>query len=197
MDSLYLHSLHFSTTIWSVIHVVAVVDKENASDSFLFVVTGKSFQWLSKAHCCCFKIHFFMTVYSTWSYCGCLPVGTYTTQHNSFPKSTNPSWIPSWFPVWHYSSGLSLVNCVLLCAVVLLSHRDICPILKDPAALTAVTDLFEDHVRRSFPQVDLIIGEAAVCAPAMCQSHNTVRCFYDSNSIASVFWAEANCLLHY
>lgn len=36
--------------------------------------------------------------------------------------------------------------------------RDICPILKDPAALTAVTDLFEEHVRTSFPHVDLIVG---------------------------------------
>ncbi|TKS85165.1 Adenine phosphoribosyltransferase [Collichthys lucidus] len=36
--------------------------------------------------------------------------------------------------------------------------RDICPILKDPAALTAVTDLFEEHVRKNHPQVDLIVG---------------------------------------
>ncbi|XP_051280529.1 adenine phosphoribosyltransferase [Dicentrarchus labrax] len=36
--------------------------------------------------------------------------------------------------------------------------RDICPILKDPAALTAVIDLFEEHVRKNHPQVDLIIG---------------------------------------
>ncbi|KAM3843000.1 adenine phosphoribosyltransferase [Diretmus argenteus] len=36
--------------------------------------------------------------------------------------------------------------------------RDICPILKDPAALTAVIDLFEDHVRKNYQQVDLIAG---------------------------------------
>ncbi|XP_038155325.1 adenine phosphoribosyltransferase [Cyprinodon tularosa] len=36
--------------------------------------------------------------------------------------------------------------------------RDICPILKSPAALTAVTDLFEEHVRNHYQQVDLIIG---------------------------------------
>lgn len=36
--------------------------------------------------------------------------------------------------------------------------RDICPILKDPAALTAVIDLFEEQVRRNYQNVDLIIG---------------------------------------
>ncbi|KAM9344779.1 adenine phosphoribosyltransferase [Symphorus nematophorus] len=36
--------------------------------------------------------------------------------------------------------------------------RDICPILKDPAALTAVIDLFEEHVRKNHQQVDLIVG---------------------------------------
>lgn len=36
--------------------------------------------------------------------------------------------------------------------------RDICPILKDPSALTAVIDLFEDHVRQTHPQVDVIVG---------------------------------------
>ncbi|XP_045926947.1 adenine phosphoribosyltransferase [Micropterus dolomieu] len=36
--------------------------------------------------------------------------------------------------------------------------RDICPILKDPAALTAVIDLFEEHVTKNHPQVDLIVG---------------------------------------
>ncbi len=37
--------------------------------------------------------------------------------------------------------------------------RDICPILKDPKALAAVTDLFEEHVRRTYPHVDLIVGK--------------------------------------
>uniref|UniRef100_A0A673GCL6 adenine phosphoribosyltransferase n=1 Tax=Sinocyclocheilus rhinocerous TaxID=307959 RepID=A0A673GCL6_9TELE len=37
--------------------------------------------------------------------------------------------------------------------------KDICPILKDPKALAAVTDLFEEHVRRTYPQVDLIVGK--------------------------------------
>ncbi|KAM8860331.1 adenine phosphoribosyltransferase [Spinachia spinachia] len=36
--------------------------------------------------------------------------------------------------------------------------RDICPILKDPAALTAVIDLFEEHVRKNHQQLDLIVG---------------------------------------
>ncbi|KAK9972661.1 hypothetical protein ABG768_025950 [Culter alburnus] len=36
--------------------------------------------------------------------------------------------------------------------------KDIFPILKDPKALAAVTDLFEEHVRNTFPQVDLIVG---------------------------------------
>ncbi|XP_049927087.1 adenine phosphoribosyltransferase [Epinephelus moara] len=36
--------------------------------------------------------------------------------------------------------------------------RDICPILKDPAALTAVIDLFEDHVRKNHQEVDLLVG---------------------------------------
>ncbi|XP_020481298.2 adenine phosphoribosyltransferase [Labrus bergylta] len=36
--------------------------------------------------------------------------------------------------------------------------RDICPILKYPAALTAVIDLFEEEVRRNYQTVDLIVG---------------------------------------
>ncbi|KAK7169706.1 hypothetical protein R3I94_000064 [Phoxinus phoxinus] len=36
--------------------------------------------------------------------------------------------------------------------------KDIFPILKDPKALTAVMDLFEEHVRNSYPQLDLIVG---------------------------------------
>ncbi|KAK5604768.1 hypothetical protein CRENBAI_010883 [Crenichthys baileyi] len=36
--------------------------------------------------------------------------------------------------------------------------RDICPILKSPAALTAVIDLFEERVRSHHLQVDLIVG---------------------------------------
>ncbi|KAJ8417802.1 hypothetical protein AAFF_G00226450 [Aldrovandia affinis] len=36
--------------------------------------------------------------------------------------------------------------------------RDICPILKDPEALTAVTDLFEERVREAYPRVQLIVG---------------------------------------
>nr|XP_046257626.1 adenine phosphoribosyltransferase [Scatophagus argus] len=39
-----------------------------------------------------------------------------------------------------------------------IQFRDICPILKDPAALTAVIDLFEEHVRKNHQQVDLIVG---------------------------------------
>uniref|UniRef100_A0A1A7YE20 Adenine phosphoribosyltransferase n=1 Tax=Iconisemion striatum TaxID=60296 RepID=A0A1A7YE20_9TELE len=36
--------------------------------------------------------------------------------------------------------------------------RDICPILKSPACLTAVMDLLEEHVRNNHQQVDLIVG---------------------------------------
>lgn len=36
--------------------------------------------------------------------------------------------------------------------------RDICPILKDPKALSAVTSLFEEYARANFPQVDLVVG---------------------------------------
>uniref|UniRef100_A0A087Y990 Adenine phosphoribosyltransferase n=1 Tax=Poecilia formosa TaxID=48698 RepID=A0A087Y990_POEFO len=42
--------------------------------------------------------------------------------------------------------------------------RDICPILKSPAALTAVTDLFEEHVRSHQLQVDLIVACAGLDA---------------------------------
>ncbi|XP_061693775.1 adenine phosphoribosyltransferase [Syngnathoides biaculeatus] len=36
--------------------------------------------------------------------------------------------------------------------------RDICPILRDPTALTAVIDLFEEHVKNKNWEVDLIVG---------------------------------------
>ncbi|KAI1889922.1 hypothetical protein AGOR_G00167900 [Albula goreensis] len=36
--------------------------------------------------------------------------------------------------------------------------RDICPILKDPAALNAVIELFEEHVRETCPGVQMIVG---------------------------------------
>ncbi|KAM9365542.1 adenine phosphoribosyltransferase [Pholidichthys leucotaenia] len=36
--------------------------------------------------------------------------------------------------------------------------RDVCPIMKNPAALTAVIDLFEEHVRKNHQRVDLIVG---------------------------------------
>ncbi|XP_067854156.1 adenine phosphoribosyltransferase [Heptranchias perlo] len=36
--------------------------------------------------------------------------------------------------------------------------RDICPLLKDPKAFKAVIDLFEDHLRKKFPQIELIVG---------------------------------------
>ncbi|XP_051937141.1 adenine phosphoribosyltransferase [Hippocampus zosterae] len=36
--------------------------------------------------------------------------------------------------------------------------RDICPILKDPTALAAVIDLFEEHVKNKNWGVDLIVG---------------------------------------
>lgn len=39
------------------------------------------------------------------------------------------------------------------------SCRDICPLLKDPAALTAVIDLFEEHVKKNQKQVDLVVGK--------------------------------------
>lgn len=40
--------------------------------------------------------------------------------------------------------------------------RDISPILKDPAALTAVIDLFEEHVRTNYKQIDLIVGKKSI-----------------------------------
>ncbi|CAL8254125.1 unnamed protein product [Lota lota] len=39
-----------------------------------------------------------------------------------------------------------------------INFRDICPIMKNPAALTAVIDLFEKHVLETHPVVDLIVG---------------------------------------
>ncbi|XP_051884061.1 adenine phosphoribosyltransferase [Pristis pectinata] len=36
--------------------------------------------------------------------------------------------------------------------------KDIIPLLKDPKAFTAVIDLFEDHLRKKFPQTELIVG---------------------------------------
>ncbi|KAJ8247326.1 hypothetical protein GJAV_G00245030 [Gymnothorax javanicus] len=36
--------------------------------------------------------------------------------------------------------------------------RDMCPLLKDPEALTAVTDLFEERVREDFPGVQVVLG---------------------------------------
>uniref|UniRef100_A0A8C6T372 Adenine phosphoribosyltransferase n=1 Tax=Neogobius melanostomus TaxID=47308 RepID=A0A8C6T372_9GOBI len=36
--------------------------------------------------------------------------------------------------------------------------RDICPILKDPEALLAVTSLFEEYVKDKFQQVDLVVA---------------------------------------
>ncbi|XP_078066814.1 adenine phosphoribosyltransferase [Mustelus asterias] len=36
--------------------------------------------------------------------------------------------------------------------------RDIFPLLQDPKAFSAVIDLFEDHLRKTFPQVDLVVG---------------------------------------
>lgn len=39
------------------------------------------------------------------------------------------------------------------------SCRDICPLLKDPAALTAAIDLFEEYVKKNHKEVDLIVGK--------------------------------------
>ncbi|KAF7687908.1 adenine phosphoribosyltransferase [Silurus meridionalis] len=36
--------------------------------------------------------------------------------------------------------------------------KDICPILKEPKALAAVIDLFEEHVRQKHPHTELIVG---------------------------------------
>ncbi|XP_026802557.3 adenine phosphoribosyltransferase [Pangasianodon hypophthalmus] len=36
--------------------------------------------------------------------------------------------------------------------------KDICPILKEPKALAAVIDLFEEHVRQNHPHTELIVG---------------------------------------
>nr|XP_014339904.1 PREDICTED: adenine phosphoribosyltransferase-like [Latimeria chalumnae] len=37
--------------------------------------------------------------------------------------------------------------------------RDICPVLKDPKAFTAMIDLFEEHLKKSVPDVSLIVGK--------------------------------------
>lgn len=47
----------------------------------------------------------------------------------------------------------------MLQTIVSESCRDICPILKDAAALKAVIDLFEEHVRNNHQHVDLIVGK--------------------------------------
>ncbi|KAB5526028.1 hypothetical protein PHYPO_G00147010 [Pangasianodon hypophthalmus] len=36
--------------------------------------------------------------------------------------------------------------------------KDICPILKEPKALAAVIDLFEEHVRQNHPHTELIVA---------------------------------------
>ncbi|XP_062923551.1 adenine phosphoribosyltransferase [Mobula hypostoma] len=50
--------------------------------------------------------------------------------------------------------------------------QDINPLLKDPKAFTAVIDLFEDHLRKKFAQVELIVGLDArgfLFGPALAQ----------------------------
>nr|XP_023646549.1 adenine phosphoribosyltransferase [Paramormyrops kingsleyae] len=39
-----------------------------------------------------------------------------------------------------------------------INFKDVCPILKEPSALSAVVDLFEEQTKQSFPQVDIIAG---------------------------------------
>lgn len=51
------------------------------------------------------------------------------------------------------------VDIVVMLLNLCVSLRDICPILKDPATLTAVIDLFEEHVRKNYQHVDLIVGK--------------------------------------
>ncbi|KAI3362910.1 hypothetical protein L3Q82_011505, partial [Scortum barcoo] len=51
-----------------------------------------------------------------------------------------------------------VINFHMTIMILNLFMRDICPILKDPAALTAVIDLFEEHVRNNHQQVDLVVG---------------------------------------
>ncbi|XP_060693621.1 adenine phosphoribosyltransferase [Hemiscyllium ocellatum] len=36
--------------------------------------------------------------------------------------------------------------------------RDIFPLFQDPKAFSAVIDLFEDHLRKKFPKIDLFVG---------------------------------------
>ncbi|XP_059849060.1 adenine phosphoribosyltransferase [Hypanus sabinus] len=50
--------------------------------------------------------------------------------------------------------------------------QDISPLLKDPKAFTAVIDLLEDHLRKKFAQVELIVGLDArgfLFGPALAQ----------------------------
>ncbi|XP_064414445.1 adenine phosphoribosyltransferase-like isoform X2 [Latimeria chalumnae] len=38
------------------------------------------------------------------------------------------------------------------------NKSDICPVLKDPKAFSAMIDLFEEHLKKSVPDVSLIVG---------------------------------------
>ncbi|XP_035771467.1 adenine phosphoribosyltransferase [Neolamprologus brichardi] len=55
----------------------------------------------------------------------------------------------------------------MLQTIVSESCRDICPILKDPAALKAVIDLFEEHVRNNHQHVDLIVDNTFVSVASL------------------------------
>ncbi|XP_077144538.1 adenine phosphoribosyltransferase isoform X2 [Ranitomeya variabilis] len=51
-------------------------------------------------------------------------------------------------------------------------HRDITPVLKDPAAFSAAIDLLESYLRENFPKIDLIAGLDArgfLFGPALAQ----------------------------
>lgn len=43
---------------------------------------------------------------------------------------------------------------------------DISPLLKDPVAFKALIDLLEDHLRASFPKIDVIAGGCSVSEAA-------------------------------
>ncbi|XP_059215838.1 adenine phosphoribosyltransferase isoform X3 [Centropristis striata] len=45
--------------------------------------------------------------------------------------------------------------------------RDICPLLKDPAALSAAIDLLEDHVKKNHQQIDLIVWMLGVSSSVL------------------------------
>lgn len=79
------------------------------------------------------------------------------------------------FPEQGHTPNITFHSAVF--PLICLDFRDICPILKEPKALTAVIDLFEDHVRQKHPNTELIAGETfiSVRKSSVCIYHSTVQ----------------------